>query len=174
LTKAERIVTAGSCFAQHVARYLTNAGYNHYVSEQAHPVVPRPVALAHNYGLFSARYGNVYTARQLKQLLMRAFGSFEPVELAWPHPNGGAVVDPFRPQIQPGGYASAAELRFDRARHLSCVRDAIEKMDVFVFTLGLTEAWRDKRDGAVYPLAPGVAGGDFDPTRYEFINFDES
>lgn len=172
LTKSDRIVTAGSCFAQHVARYLTNAGYNHYVSEQAHPVVPRPVATAHNYGLFSARYGNVYTARQLNQLLKRAFGSFEPIETSWT--NGDVVVDPFRPQIQPGGYVSAAELEVDRKRHLACVRDAIEKMDVFVFTLGLTEAWRDKRDGAVYPLAPGVAGGDFDPARYEFVNFNET
>ena len=30
------------------------------------------------YGLFSARYGNVYTARQLVQLLERATGSFNP------------------------------------------------------------------------------------------------
>ena len=30
---------------------------------------------------------------------------------------------------------------------------------------------RSKRDGAVYPLAPGVHGGSFDPHEYEFVNF---
>jgi hypothetical protein len=42
---------------------------------------------------------------------------------------------------------------------------------VFVFTLGLTEAWRSKVDGSVFPVAPGVAGGSFDPTLHEFVNF---
>ena len=40
-----------------------------------------------------------------------------------------------------------------------------------MFTLGLTEAWRSKADGAVYPVAPGVAGGCFDPELHEFVNF---
>ena len=44
-------------------------------------------------------------------------------------------------------------------------------MDVFVFTLGLTEAWYDKRDGAVFPLAPGVAGGRYDPEVHGFANY---
>lgn len=44
-------------------------------------------------------------------------------------------------------------------------------MDVLVFTPGLTEGWRSKEGGAVYPLAPGVAGGSMDPERYEFVNF---
>jgi hypothetical protein len=45
-------------------------------------------------------------------------------------------------------------------------------MDVFVFTLGLTEAWASRADGAVFPLCPGVAGGEFDAERHEFLNFD--
>ena len=47
-------------------------------------------------------------------------------------------------------------------------------MDVFVFTLGLTEAWRSKKDGAVYPVCPGVSGGVFDGSRHEFHNFSVS
>jgi hypothetical protein len=47
-----------------------------------------------------------------------------------------------------------------------------EECDVFVFTLGLTETWRSKIDGTVYPLAPGVSGGSFDPGRHEFANLD--
>jgi len=45
---------------------------------------------------------------------------------------------------------------------------------VLVFTLGLTEAWALKLDDAVFPLCPGVAGGQFDPARYEFHNFSVS
>jgi hypothetical protein len=40
-----------------------------------------------------------------------------------------------------------------------------------VFTLGLTEAWRERMSGAVFPVAPGVAAGSFDARDHEFINF---
>ncbi len=45
-----------------------------------------------------------------------------------------------------------------------------EECDVFVFTLGLTEGWVSARDGAVFPLAPGVAGGEA-TADYAFHNF---
>ena len=169
----DRVVTAGSCFAQHVARALTQAGFRHHVTERAHPIIPRKLAEAHHYGMFSARYGNVYTARQLRQLINRAYGTFAPMADVWTH-KAGYVVDPFRPQIQPDGYLDAAELLADRRQHLAATRRAFEEMDVFVFTLGLTEAWVDRRDGAVFPLAPGVAGGTFDGADVTFCNFDES
>src|SRR6056297_507944 len=69
VTRDDRIVTAGSCFAQHGARYMSNAGFNHFVTEEAHPIISSDIATRNNYGMFAARYGNIYTARQLKQLL---------------------------------------------------------------------------------------------------------
>lgn len=42
--KTDRIATAGSCFAQHVARYLRNAGLNFLVTETAHPITPPELA----------------------------------------------------------------------------------------------------------------------------------
>lgn len=175
ISNRDRIVTAGSCFAQHVARTMADAGFNHLITETVHPIIRPKVARAHQYGVFSARYGNVYTARQLLQLLHRAYGLFTPQVACWPAPKGApGVVDPFRPQIQPGGFLSAAELEADRAVHFAAVRRAIEQMDIFVFTLGLTEGWADRRDGAVYPIAPGVAGGTYDPETVGFVNFDET
>ena len=47
----------------------------------------------------------------------------------------------------------------------------MEQSDVMVFTLGLTEAWINRQDGAVYPLCPGTAAGTFDPERHRFVNF---
>ncbi|MGP3696077.1 GSCFA domain-containing protein [Rhodobacter sp. NSM] len=173
IDKGDRLVTAGSCFAQHVAGHMAAAGFNHFITERAHPAIRPAVAKRHNYGMFSARYGNIYTARQMRQLLERAYGIFSPSVTSWPLPDGEGVVDPFRPQIQPGGFLSDQELEVERAQHFRCIRAAIEQMDVFVFTLGLTEAWSDRRDGAVYPLAPGVAGGIYDANAVEFINFDE-
>jgi hypothetical protein len=166
----DRVVTAGSCFAQHVARHLVMAGLNHHVTEPGHPMLPPEILARFNYGVFSARYGNLYTTRQLSQLLMRAYGQFEPAEDFWDRPDG-RVADPFRPQIQPEGFVSRAEARLDRGQHFAAVRRAIETMDVFVFTLGLTEAWIDRRDGAVFPLAPGVAAGRYDPELHRFQNF---
>ena len=165
----EPVVTAGSCFAQHVARHLARRGFNFLVTERAHPIIPADVAEEFNYGLFTARYGNVYTARQLKQLLQRAYGLFEPVESVWRN-GAGHIVDPFRPQIQDGGVVGEAELLADRKVHFEAVRMAIETMSVFVFTLGLTESWIDVRDGAVFPLAPGVAGGEFNEAHFAFRN----
>jgi hypothetical protein len=45
-----------------------------------------------------------------------------------------------------------------------------KNLGVFVFTLGLTECWRSREDGAVFPLCPGVEGGEFDADKYEFYN----
>lgn len=172
IAHTDKIVTAGSCFAQHLARVLSESGFNHFITEPAHPIFSDDLAKEFNYGTFSARYGNVYTARQFLQLLHRAFGLFEPVATAWPKGDQGRVVDPFRPQIQPDGFVSDQELSADRAQHFAAIRRAVAEMDVLVFTLGLTECWQDTRDGAIFPLAPGVAGGVYDPALCRFVNFD--
>lgn len=165
----DKVATAGSCFAQHIARYLKNSGFCYYVAENAHPVFSAQIAEMFNFGLFSARYGNIYTSRQLVQLFERAHGQFVPEEDAWVEPNG-SFVDPFRPTCNPGGFLSIRELREDRRQHLEAVRTMFRDLDVFVFTLGLTECWRARGDGATYPLCPGTAGGTFDPEKYEFVN----
>lgn len=167
----ERIATAGSCFAQHVARHLRQAGVPPLVTEHAHPIVPPEVARQFGYGDFGARYGNVYTSRQLLQLLLRAFGEFTPADDAWQTP-AGSWIDPFRPRVQPGGFASRAELVADRELHFDAVRRLFAQLDVFVFTLGLTETWASRHDGAVYPVCPGVLGGSFDPGQHELLNLD--
>lgn len=164
-----RVATGGSCFAQHIARHLSQAGYFHLVTEPGHPILASEVRRASNYGLFSCRYGNIYTARQLVQLFDRAYGRFEPEEDVWIQAPD-VVLDPFRPRVEPGGFNSEAEMRADRAQHLSAVRTMFESLDVFIFTLGLTECWRSRSDGAVFPLCPGVEGGTFDPDRHEFYN----
>lgn len=168
LTQSDKVVTAGSCFAQHISKHLTASGFNFYVTEQAHELFPETNRDS-TYGVFSARYGNIYTSRQLLQLLQRAYGIFEPVDQAWRN-EAGAWVDPFRPAIEPEGFVTEAELLASRAHHLKCVKEAFENLDYFVFTLGLTECWQSREDGAVFPICPGVSGGTFDPEKYSFLN----
>ncbi len=169
ISRSDRVVTAGSCFAQHIARYLRDAGFNYWVTELPNPIVHAQIAERFGYGIFSARYGNVYTSRQLVQLLRRAYGLFQPADDFWLRPDG-RLIDPFRPRIQPDGFASMAEYRADRREHFAAIRRAIEGLDVFVFTLGLTEGWISRTDGAAYPLCPGVAGGCFDESQHAFVN----
>jgi hypothetical protein len=167
---SDRVATAGSCFAQHIARHLRIKGFNYYVVEPGHPLGDDTLREEFNYGAFSARYGNIYTARQLLQTIRRAFDHFIPKEEIWAHPEGG-FADPFRPAIQPRGFPTREELLEDRKRHLRVVKKMFSELDIFVFTLGLTEAWQACSDGAILPVCPGVSGGEFSSERYEFVNF---
>jgi hypothetical protein len=164
-----KVASAGSCFAKRIAESLQEYGFNYYVAEPGPAWLPRERRQEYGYGLFSARYGNIYTTLQLVQLLERCLGRFQPLEESW-RGSRGEYLDPFRPTIQPGGFASIEELRADRAAHLAAVRRMLADIDVFVFTLGLTEGFCDRRDGAAYPVCPGRGNGEFDPQRYEFRN----
>lgn len=167
ITRADAVATAGSCFAQHISKRLRSGGFRFLATEKASD---NGAGEAGSPGYdFSARYGNIYTARQLLQLFDRAYGYFSPRESYWELPNG-RFCDPFRPQIESDGFPSIEALVADRERHFAAVREMFELLDVFVFTLGLTECWTSRLDGAVYPVAPGVAGGEFDPAKYSFTN----
>lgn len=170
IKSSDKVATAGSCFAQHIARHLKKNGFDYYVVENGHSIGDKEQKEKFNYGTFSARYGNIYTTRQLVQLFKRAYDGFVPSEGYWVN-DEGRFVDPFRPNIEPRGFATPEELIADQRQHLRKVREMFETLDIFVFTLGLTEAWVSKADGAVFPVCPGVAGGVFDNDKFEFVNF---
>ena len=169
LDASDRIVTAGSCFAQHIARRLVDIGHGFHVTE-AGEHLPEAERRPRGYGVFSARFGNVYTTAQLRQLFDEALGRRTPVATHLVRADG-RLVDPWRQQVEPAGYATLEALQADRALHLAAVRRMMGEADVFIFTLGLTEAWRARADGSVYSAAPGVVAGAFDPERDEFVNF---
>lgn len=168
IARHDKVATAGSCFAQHIAKRLAAAGFNYYVAEQAPAGCADPAA--EDYGVFSARFGNIYTVRQLVQLVGRAYGTFEPAIDSWELPDG-SFVDPFRPRIGTTAFGSLEQLRASRETHLAAVREMVETADVFVFTLGLTEAWHSANDGAVVPLAPGVLKARVPDGAYQPKNF---
>ena len=165
--RGDRVATAGSCFAQYISKTLADRGFTYLVTE-THPQTA--AATDENYGVFPARFGNVYTVRQLLQLFQRAYGLFEPIDSEWLSSDGD-YIDPFRPRVQRAGFRTIGDLRADRDAHLRAVRQMFEQCKVFIFTLGLTEGWESSVDGAVFPLAPGVVAHSLDSDQYQFHNF---
>lgn len=164
-----KIATAGSCFAQHIGKFLKSRGLPYLDYEPGPSFLSAEESARFGYGLFSCRYGNIYTARQLRQLCDEAFGKRKPQDAIWT--KGNRYYDALRPGIEPLGASSAEEIAALRALHLARVRALFSDLDLFVFTLGLTEAWVSNLDETVYPIAPGVIAGSYDPERYRFVNF---
>lgn len=169
LASHHRIATAGSCFAGHIARHLDEFGLHHCVIETAPEFMSPERAQQLQYGSFSARYGNIYTVRQLRQLIESAFGVRDDLTLSAREADGW--IDLLRPGVQAEGYESLADLESDRAWHLQCVRRLFLEVDCFIFTLGLTEAWYHAPSGSVFPVCPGTMAGRFDPAEHHFVNF---
>ena len=99
-----RIGSAGSCFAEHMARSLVARGYNYFVTEEAPAFLTPAQAAQYQYGVYSARYGNIYSALQLAQMIRRAFGNLQTVDQFW-QDDSGRCFDLLRPRIMPNGFA---------------------------------------------------------------------
>jgi hypothetical protein len=151
LNPKTKLATAGSCFAQHIARSLMQQGYSYLKTEEA------PAGHEDNllYGQFSAAYGNVYTVTQLSQLMARAYGFYKPKTNYWVN-SKGRYIDPFRPSVCEEGFETLDELFILQKSHLKAVRRVFEECNVFVFTLGLTEGWEAIEDSAAVPVIPGA------------------
>jgi len=172
LTPETAIATAGSCFAQHIGNYLRIAGCTVRDAERPLQAMSDKIAKRFGYGVFSGRYGNIYTARQMCELLEDVqSGHLDPVHV-WS--KGDAFVDAFRPTIEPDGLESVEEVLLHRAHHLIRIAAMLERTDVFIFTLGLTECWQHAPTGRTYPVCPGVAAGTFDASAHVFHNFTQS
>ena len=169
LSLEDKIATAGSCFAQHIRHHLRANGANYLDLEPKPNFLPDEKEKLYGYGIYSCRYGNIYTARQLLQLFEEAMGLRTPMDSVWEMK--GRYFDALRPSVDPVGQPSLQAVAQARTVHLKRVREMFETLDVFLFTLGLTEAWIAKEDGTVYPTVPGSIAGTFDPDKYIFRNF---
>lgn len=170
IKQVDKIATAGSCFAQHISKHLTDSGYSVLNLEPAPKGLPHELHHKFGYSMYSCRYGNIYTVRQLLQLTREASGEWMPSDFVWQ--KNGRYFDALRPAVEPDGQESYDDVLKHREYHVGMVRKMFSQMDVFIFTLGLTETWIHKESGTVYPTAPGTIVGEFDDSKYEFKNFD--
>lgn len=168
ISPKEKIATAGSCFAQHISHHLKKNGYNVLDLEPPPEGLRAELRQTYGFSMYSARYGNIYTVRQLLQLAQEAAGKRFPQNIIWE--KNGKFYDALRPSIEPNGFESAEEVLEHREFHIPIVRELFKKLDLFIFTLGLTEMWVHKKSGTVYPTAPGTLAGTFDHNTYEFQN----
>ena len=169
IRKTDRIATAGSCFAQHIGNNLAKRGAKWMDLEPAPPLFSSEAeARKWGFGVFSCRYGNIYTTRQLIQLFDEALGNRTPSELVWE--KDGRYFDALRQSVDPFGQETAQSVLTLRKLHMSAVRQMFSELDVFVFTLGLTEGWESVADSTMFPMAPGTAAGNYDPSKYRFHN----
>ncbi|MDR2015803.1 MAG: GSCFA domain-containing protein [Azoarcus sp.] len=168
ITLKDKIATAGSCFAQHIGRHLQRSGA-HYLDFEPRPdFIPADEAKRWGYETYSCRYGNIYTTRQLLQLAQEALTGRNPVDVAWL--KDGRYFDALRPSVDPVGYENPDDILRLRRAHLKAVAEMFSSLDVFVFTLGLTEVWESRMDGTAYPTAAGTIIGEHDPAKYQFRN----
>lgn len=167
INKSQKIVSLGSCFAQHIAKNLQNHGFSYLITEEP----PKDVQ-GNDYPFYSALYGNIYTLKQASQLIDRAKNNlFQVLNDDYWMDKENNFIDPFRPNIFKNGFKSYEALILERKIHLDKTLKAFSEADVIVLTLGLTEGWVEKDSGYILPVAPGVLYGEYDSKKYEFKNY---
>jgi len=153
-----RISSLGSCFAQHVGKWLQDSGYIFNQSEIEKNLVS------------SFAFGNIYTPRCLLQWLEIAMTGRDLDAQYSVYESDGKFYDLLRPTFNEAGFDSQEQLTQSRLDSCQEMLEILKKTDVLVFTLGLTEAWKDSED-VFYPSCPGVVAGKYDAGKHSFHNF---
>ncbi len=164
IDKKTPIASIGSCFAREIRKVLLSDGYNYITEETHHP------AAVHA----SAAWERTYNTFSMRQIFEYTFAEFNPDVRWWRTPESNQIQDPYRRIIL---YESVAEAEEDYARHIIHSRRALEKADILIITLGLTEIWQDKKDGAVICLPSGPypnEGGDMSRYRFRISRYGEN
>jgi hypothetical protein len=153
-----RISSVGSCFAQHVGKWLIRSGYRFNQSQ----IETKQVS--------SFPFGNIYTPRCFIQWLDLATSSCDKKITAGIFKENNKYFDLLRPTFREQGFDSMDELISSRYESSQEMLGTITETDLLVFTLGLTEAWKDTSN-IFYPSCPGVIAGEFNAQEYTFHNF---
>ncbi len=158
------VASMGSCFAREVKDELIEKGFSYIEEETDHPASKHA----------SAAWERCYNLFSMLQIFQYTFSSWEPRLRWWKCPLSGKIQDPFRRIIL---YDSLPKAREDFERHRLHSRRALKRARVLVLTLGMTEIWEDREDGAVIclPSGPYVSeGGDMSRYRFRVSRYQES
>lgn len=133
ITPSTAIGSAGSCFAAAISRQLQFWGYN-YVLEMGRK--PDDMNDPEAYEADPARCGTIYSAPVMRQMVERAFGEWVPEKVVLR--SAPKFIDPFRGMPH---YEDWDGYHREYDEHNAALRRALTKCDVFIITLGMTEAW---------------------------------
>lgn len=156
ITRDTRIASMGSCFAREIKTVLLREGYSYITEETDHPASKHA----------SAAWERLYNTFSMRQIFEYTFRDWAPDLRWWKAPQSGTIQDPYRRIIL---YDSMDHAKRDFENHMACSRRALQRADVLILTLGLTEIWEDRYDGSVIclPSGPYVNEG-ADMSRYRF------
>lgn len=157
VSKAHKLVSAGSCFAQHIGKWLTENQYN-YIRSQIN-----------SEEISSFAFGNIYTPASLTQWFLKSETELSEFSVFLDEKNG-RWYDLLLPNLNATGYTSKEDLLDLRKRVISEAKSNLENANFFIFTLGLIEIWIDG-NGVCYPVCPGLKLGDFDNNKYSLKVF---
>ncbi|MHC4274455.1 MAG: GSCFA domain-containing protein [Planctomycetota bacterium] len=149
ITSTTKIASAGSCFAHEIGRALRAWRYNYFITEPGPDHLSDEERWRQRYGQFSARYGLIFNAPSLRQLVERGLGLLKLEPYIWQQE--GVWRDPYRDALtfeSPEAYAADVPI-FEAA----LTRTLLEA-EVFILTLGVNEVWYFKNDGTYLSRVP--------------------
>ncbi len=154
VSKDMAICSAGSCFAQYVGSEFSERGFNYLKSDFS------------GHRIESFGVGNVYTTTQMRQWIDFALGN-----RAWSDLSTYEGSDGFYDYLLPHLPSLSSRDQIEQRRQslgqeILC---HLTSAGLFVFTLGLTETWRND-DQDVYPTCPGTIVGEFNADAHFFEN----
>ncbi len=138
ITRTTQIGSIGSCFAWEIKKWLVAHGYNFLQVEDG------PSAESG-----SARFGNVFNTRCMRQIFERAYGRFEPREPLWPY--RGKLMDPYRKNV---GWSTQEEAQAEIESHLAAVRRLVDQAEILICTIGQAEVWRRRDTKEAFFMIP--------------------
>jgi hypothetical protein len=156
ITPSTPIASMGSCFAREIKTVLIQEGFSYIAEETHHPASKHA----------SAAWERLYNTFSMRQIFEYTFEEWRPHLRWWKSPLSHRIQDPYRRIIM---YDDVDQAEEDFKIHRDCSQRALESAEVLILTLGLTEIWQDRVDGAVICLPSGPyvnEGGDM--SRYEF------
>ena len=164
VTPETPIASMGSCFAREIRKVLLDEEYAYITEETDNP------ASVHA----SAAWERTYNTFSMRQIFEYTFEDWQPDLRWWVSPQSKTVQDPYRRIIT---YESIDAAEEDFANHKVHSRRALEKAEILILTLGLTEVWEDTGDGSVICLPSGPypkEGGDMNRYRFKVSRYREN
>ena len=151
INKKTAIGSAGSCFASRIAHQLQKSGFNYVIEEDDMPNdFPIEDLVNSNFRTSPARVGTLFNVPSMRQMIERGFGYWDPEYII--AEDNGKLIDPFRAcKTLYDDYQGFID---DYKRHSSLLKKALYKCDVFILTLGLTEAWYFAHSGKFTSISP--------------------
>ena len=165
IDRTTRIASAGSCFAQNIARGLVRRGYCYVVTEPAPPWatttrgrLPASIRRVSATSTQPANWGRCSIGRYSYAVRLNCRG---PTRTASSIPSDRSC-DRIRFLRRRRWPRSCRPFRGDAAHVLLARRIRVHA--------GPDQLWRSRSDGALFPVCPGCGRGEYDRARYEFVN----